>query len=215
VLGDFEGMNMNFCISDFFTFLLSIFGIALSLYYILKQWFSPIGLSDKELEKKLSDWLKDWWNTKELNKAEKLDVILGDYTATLTEIAGRDNVTLLTGTILVTSSLIILGNAALAKPDFPIYVCAFASIGLFSTWLVFLHETAKKLNTLSYIRTRAIEQAITQNLNYPFGIHSYIYEVTGKMIAPWLRMRRRIFWYCVLLLLSFAWVLLTIRLRLF
>lgn len=196
------------------TFLVSLVGIIIALFYIRKQWLSPTPERDTQLEDEIAGWIRDPWKSLPLNKKEKLDILLRDYEAATAEVGRRDNITLLTGTVLVTSSLIILGNTALSKPA-QLGVYGLASIGLFSIWLFLLSETAKGLNDLSFVRINAIEAAIKAAIapdsEYEFGIHSFIRKKTLNISVPWLKYRRRIFWYVVLLLLSVSWMLLSVR----
>jgi len=202
--------SMNVSISDFYTFSISIAGIIFSIIYFLIHAFQRFH-TDKDIEseqKTIFDWIK-----KDDSNGKRLKVVLADYETSNEEVRRRDNVTLLVGTILITSSFLILGNVAL-KPDQPRSIYALASIGLFSIWLFVLHETGKSINKITYDHLKAIEKALTRYFNenaqpdYRFGIHSLVCEKTGDQIVWWLRMRR-MFWAFVLLLLSLSWMLLS------
>lgn len=190
--------------------MVSLIGIIIALFYIRKRWLSPNPEKNAQLEEEIARWLRDPWESLPLNRKEKLDILLADYEAASAEVGRRDNITLLTGTVLVTSSLIILGNTALSKPA-KLGIYGLASIGLFSIWLFTLSETSNKLNELCFERISAMEAAIIQNCEYKFGIHSFIRKRTNNIGVPWLKYRRRIFWYVVLLLLSVSWMLLSVR----
>jgi hypothetical protein len=208
-------MNICLSISDLFAFLIAIVGILLSFGYIIKQvLFPPKTEHDEGVEKMVTAWL-DEDKEKGLSKDAKIDLILKDYETANGEIGRRDNITLIIGTILIGSSFLILGNTAV-KPSQPISVYTLASVGLFTIWLLALHDTAKRLNYITYRRIRAVEQALTKSfkdrddaLGYNFGIHSYIDKATEGQTAWWLRLRRT-FWAIVLFLLSLAWLLLSV-----
>jgi len=212
---------------DLITLLLSMGGIALSLFYILNVWCYNVDTHyDSELESSLVKWLRSGKNDGDLDY-KKLNIVLKDYETTSEEMGRRDSITLIVGTILITSSLITLGNAATIADNHPIYTYAVASIGLFSIWLLLLHDTTKKVNSRSYERIKAIEQALNdyfkhclerekkeESVHYDFGIHSYIEKRTrasnGKDKPVWWLCLRRTFWGMILLLLSIAWLLLSI-----
>ena len=219
-------MNIIFSISDILTASVSMFGIVLSLFYIFR------GLSrcvkDPHYDKKFSKALVAWFKKSTSSLDQKLRVVLKDYETANAEIGRRDNIGLLIGTILVTSSFLILGSAIKEKP-INIGVYAFASMGLFLVFLLILHGTTEKLDSISYRRVKAIEQALTDFFkedlkksnkeeikNFDFGIHSYIFERTltaeRNRAKIWLRIRR-VFWDVVLLLLSLAWLSLAITIQ--
>jgi hypothetical protein len=180
---------------------------------------------DKKLEEALTELLKK--DEKEKTPNTRLEIIIEDYKAGNSEIGRRDNITLLVGTILVTSSLLILGTTAREilgtiaqeRPQDSMGIWASVSIGLFLIFLFVLHDTGKRLNGLTYYRIEAIEQALTSHFNpnsgkeqhegYNFGIHSYLHRETKEQRVWWLRLRRT-FWADVLMLLSIGWLLLSI-----
>lgn len=202
-------MVFQILISDLVTFIVSIVGIGLSISYIMFQAFRPFHTRDdisKEQEK-IEKWLKN-------DTEKRLNLMLNDYEIANNEVGRRDNVTLLVGSILITSSFLILGNTAL-KPDQPTFIFSIASIGLFSIWLFVLHETGKKTNSLTYNHMKAIEGAIRSSsqdekdkIGYDFGNNLTICDKTNDQSVWWLRVRR-MFWAIVLLLLSLSWLLLS------
>jgi hypothetical protein len=214
-------------ISNVFTFAISVFGIAVSAIYICHQLFRSAKQPnyDEELEKALTELLKE--DEKEKTPNTRLGIIIEDYKASNSEIGRRDTITLLVGTILVTSSLVILGTTAkeilgtIAEETLQNFmgIWASVSIGLFLIFLFALHDTGKRLNGLTFDRIKAIEQALTNHFNpnsgkeqhegYEFGIHSYLHRKTKEQREWWLRLRRT-FWADVLMLLSIGWLLLSI-----
>lgn len=206
-------------ISDVFNFAISVFGIAISAIYICHQVFRSAKQPncDEKLEKALTELLKE--DEKEKTPNTRLNIIIEDYKASNSEIGRRDNITLLVGTILVTSSLLILGTTAKERPQNSMGIWASVSIGLFLIFLFVLHDTGKRLNGLTYDRVEAIEQALTNHFNpksgkeqhesYNFGIHSYLHRKTREQREWWLRLRRT-FWADVLMILSIGWLLLSI-----
>lgn len=211
---EWHDMALIIVITDSHTLFIALLGIVLSIGYILVQALRPYNTPKdiEEEQKNITEWLKD---DKDGNK---LKVVLADYAAGNEEIRRRDNVTLLVGTILITSSFLILGNVML-KQELPTSVFSLASIGLFSIWLLVLHETGKKINKIAYDHLKSIEAALTlhftgqdKELMYTFGTHSIVCDKTGDQSAWWLRVRR-MFWAFVLLLLSIAWLLLSLSLK--
>jgi hypothetical protein len=209
-------MNVALSISDFLTFSISLAGIIISLAYILFQTFHTERNIESEQETiSIFEWIR-----KDGYAGKRLKVVLEDYKTSNEEVRRRDNVTLIVGTILITSSFLILGNVAL-KPDQPKSIYALASIGLFSIWLFALHETGKRLNKITYDRLKAIEKALMMYFDRPiylsedakpsyrFGIHSLVCEKTAQAQTDWWLRARRMFWAFVLLLLSLSWMILS------
>lgn len=202
--------TIQISISDFLTFSFALFGIVVSLIYILIQWNQPSPEKDTSLEEKLTETLRFSNSESPVRK-----FVVEDYRVINEEVARRDSITLLTGTILITASFLLL--AARFSPFMKGIqaIAALSSIGLYITWMFFLHETAKKLNTISFKRIRAIETAVQRSFGLDFGIHNYNTRETQGQGVWWLRMRRRIFWYVILLLLSLVWLLLSLDIRAF
>lgn len=205
-------------IADCFTLLISHIGVFVSVIYIIWEAFRSYDTKAdiEEEQKSIEQWLKE--NDQDNNKNNRLKIILADYASGNEEVRRRDNVTLLVGSILITSSFIILGNVML-KSDLPISIFSLASIGLFLIWLLALHETGKKENKITYDHLKAIEAALTQHfkgqdgsLKYSFGTHYLICRRSSDQKEWWLR-GRRMFWAFVLLLLSIAWMLLSLKLN--
>jgi hypothetical protein len=202
-------------ITDIPTFLISSFGIVISVLYIFFQAFRPYHThSDIEGElKMLIAWLND-----DDEEGTRLKVMLADHKTATEEVGRRDNVTLLVGTILITSSFIILGNVAVNQNQ-PKGVFSLASVLLFVVWLIGLHETGKVTNQITYNHLKSIEGAITRKFQgsedsprYKFGTNLLICEKTEDQSTPWLRFRR-MFWAFVLLLLSFSWMLISLSIE--
>lgn len=157
------------------------------------------------------------WLSSTNDKAARLKTILTDYKIGNDEVSKRDNVTLLVGTILITSSFLIFGNVATTQNP-QLYIYSLASIGLFLIWLFVLHETGKNTNKITYIHLKAIEKGLSryfqnQKINsplYEFGTHYRICKKTNDQSTPWLRIRR-MFWAFVLCLLSLSWMLLSVK----
>jgi len=204
---------MSVCLFDPITFFISLVGLFLSLFFILRELFPCVPPPyDEELKKNLSEWLNKDEN------GEKLKLVLADYETSNEEVRRRDNVHLIIGTILITASFLILGNVALRLVS-PLWVFSFTSIGSFSIWLFLLHNTGKKINKITYDRIKTIEAVLSDHfkekseeckkVTYEFGIHSYIVRKTHEQRDLWLRGRRS-FWGFILLLLSLAWMFLSI-----
>lgn len=205
-------MAIIIVVTDFPTLLISSIGIALSVCYFFYQALKPYHTKNdvnKEQES-IVEWLREG------DDGKKLKLLLADYASGNEEVRRRDNVTLLVGTILITSSFVILGNITL-KQDLPIGIFSLASIGLFTIWLLALHETGKKINKITYDHLKSIEEALTQHFagengaqKYSFGTHRYVCDKTLDQSVWWLR-GRRMFWAFVLFLLSVAWMMLSIK----
>ncbi len=208
-------MAYAFLVTDTFTFLVSTLGILLSLCYILFQAFRTYHTDNdiKEEQKLLTEWLNE-----DDDEGNRLKVMLADHKTATEEVGRRDNVTLLVGTILITSSFIILGNVAV-NPNQPKGIFSLASILLFVIWLFGLHETGKFTNQITYNHLKSIEGAITRKFQgmgdrprYKFGTNLLICEKTEDQSTPWLRIRR-MFWAFILLLLSFSWMSLSLSIK--
>jgi hypothetical protein len=208
-------------IINYYGFFISLFGIGISLCLILRALFS---CKKEEYDVKLKNRLKEWLND-QINDKDKMNIIFEDYRISNEELGRRDNIVLLGGTILISASLLIVAESSKIDTD-TLSKYAFASIGLFLIWLLFLHETAKKLDDITYNKIKAIERTINEIIDikaskkndsekdkderkcnpFPlFGIHTYTHENTNKQTSLWLRFRRT-FWYVVLLVLSLAWI---------
>jgi hypothetical protein len=153
-------------------------------------------------------------HSKDNDRRHLISALVKDYDTSGEEISRRNNITLIVGTIMVTSSFLIFANTLVAKaPTRFTPVHSFASVGLYVTWLLALHETAKELDRITYKRIHTIEQVLSRNVGYDFGVHTYILQETrnpdGKTFK-WLRLRRS-FWGIVLLLLSLAWLILSVK----
>jgi len=203
-------------ISDWFTFLTSKVGILLSLIGIWIAFSRRAGGPDADTKENVEKWIND-----KNNRYERIRIVLKDYETSISEIHARNNINLMVGTILIGASFFILTSINLSERSRSVGIYAFASIGLYSIWLFLLYLTSSRLNGLQYSRIRAIEEALTEKLNYDtkklkydFGINSYNIKKTrrcgGKRPALWLRIRRA-FWDIVLLLLSIAWMLFSLE----
>lgn len=191
---------MNYISTD----LISLIGCVLSIiYWMMIQRNKCNDTLREELTKIYNGY--DIINHKEF--------ILKDYSITNDEIARRENITLVVGSILVSSSFIILGNYVVNDLSnvhnslFP----ATVSIVLYAVWLFVFQITTKKIDERSYERIRALEKIISDKINpnpnkynkYDvFGIHSFLH--TDLEDRSWMPIRRW-FWGLILLLLSLCW----------
>lgn len=187
------------------TFWLSIGGICVGVIFCwLRSWFveDETELSELTQDMLISLSMKDHKNA--------LDAVLKDYETTNKEIDRRENITLIVGTILITGSLIILGNTATANPvtRFPY---AFSSILLYVLWLLASHLTTTKLDYMTFTRARAIETALKEHFGYDFGVHKYVMDKTNNKdeTAPWVEIRRN-FWGIILIALSISWLVISV-----
>jgi len=195
------------------TYFLSIAGLAVASWDILRMWSSLDEKGEQKnmprIDYKLLECLK-----KLLKKdAANYNILLKDYDICQTETARRDNSTLLIGSIFTTASLLILANTISQTFPNSMFVYASASILLYLLWLLTAHRTSKRLDEITYTRIHTIEEALSdKESRYQFGLHSYIWRKThtneGKTYR-WLRIRR-MFWGIVLMLISFAWMLLSL-----
>jgi len=209
-------MEVILIITDLLTFLVSLVGIILSIVYILSRLCSTEEQRvDENLRGTISGLL-----ARSAYRDHTFDLIINDYKISGNEIGRRDNIILLVGTILIGASLLLIGNLTQRESSFPIAFYAFSSIGFYCVWLWGIHETARKLNNITYRRLRAIEEALSNHYDhegeghehYRFGIHSYIHAETHNQTSFWLRLRR-VFWGVVLLFLSIVWMLFSVSLR--
>lgn len=204
-------LDYNVSIGSIITAIALLLGFGISTVFILYEWVFRVTPSndkgfDEDLKEDLDKWLSE--NDEKMNCCDKLNSILKDYDISCSELRRRDNIVLVIGTIIITASLLIFGNAVNASQSnlFPIY--AFASIVLYSIWLICIHWTSNKLDDIQYRRIKAMEKSLTRHLSYDFGMYSYIRsKISDK--DYWLRLRRS-FWDVILLLLSFAWLLMSL-----
>lgn len=184
---------------DYTVFWVSIMGICAAIIY----WFIEQS-EGKEFNSEFISNIKD-----SIKRKQSLNTVLKDYEITNREIERRENITLLIGSILITGSILVVGYTV-TSPG-PKYPYAVTSIFLFILWLFVLHNTTKKLDSMSYSRVRAMEEALSEHFGYDFGIHRYLYSKTKKNCGTvwWLRWRR-FFWGFILILLSFVWLLLSV-----
>jgi len=187
-------------IDDLYVFIISILGILLGLFYMATESSEEASPKFDEFRRQVQISIRFRGDT---------DVVLQDYESSIKEVDRRENIGLLIGSILITGSLIILGNTATSEnPKFPY---ALTSILIFVVWLFVLHHTTKWLDSMAYSRIRALEEAISSHAGYDFGIHSYMYGRTHPRNRALRRLRvRRLFWGFVLVSLSIAWLLLSI-----
>jgi len=188
---------------DLVTLMVSFAGMIFAAISLLTEASESSEKEDSEFIEAIVDSIR--------NNADgnALDTVLKDYETVNREIERRENINLLVGSILVTASILILGNTATKGiPKFPY---AITSIAIFILWLLVLQNTSKKLDAMLFVRTRAIEKALTQSYGYDYGIHTYLQTKTKDKCGEtiwWLRIRRG-FWSYVLFLTSFAWLLLS------
>jgi hypothetical protein len=200
---------------DISTFIVSFIGTLLGVIYLhlVERWQeSEEGkLSDKSAR---SDFIQKVRFS--IRESDGLNSVLKDYETTNREIERRENIGLVIGSILITGSLIILGNMATSNGSVTRFPYAVASISLFAIWLFVLHGSTVKLDNLSYMRAKAIEEALSESPRYDFGIHRYMSRETrarekGKENDPvwWLDVRRS-FWGFIFILLCVGWALVSV-----
>jgi hypothetical protein len=185
------------------TLAVSILGLVAAVIFGLIESRISMGKEyDSDFKSKIQDAIK--------NK-HGMEPVLKDYEITNKEIERRENITLLIGSILITGSVLILGNTLINNNAVPKFPYALTSILVFVLWLFVLHATTKKLDSMSYSRARAIEEALSDHFGYDFGVHKYLYSKTKKNCGTvwWLKWRK-IFWGLILILLSSVWLLLSI-----
>ncbi len=205
-------------ITDILTFFLSRLGIALSICYIcieaIRSNNNKEDIADEA--KKIVSWLNTGFNIREKN--ERIKVLLADYKSGNEWIVKGQNVTYVTGTILIVASFTLLGTAATLSCK-SIGAFSLASIGLMVTWLLALQVTGKKKDKITFNHLKAIETALTNhfnnipkdktNLQYHFGIHL---PQENNLPVCW-RKVRYMTWAFVLLILSLSWLLLSVKVR--
>jgi hypothetical protein len=194
------------------TGVVSAAGIVSALVYMYK-----LGnlYGEEELKKEVGDLTSKIKKVLNSNKEDGIELIVKDYETSCKEIERRDHITLLIGTVLITAATLVFNAGFSAHPSAR-FLLASVSILLFSVWLWAMHYTSVRLNNLSYIRIRAIEEALSGHLTnkatekalsddvtYKFGIHQYLFEKTQRQ--DWIKFRRWL-WGYVSLLLGFGWL---------
>ncbi len=200
-------MSVTLNISDPYALGVSVFGIVVSLIYMIKVFSSCVKPQDYDtnLKQSLDGWLKEG---RPENENDRISLLIKDYEISSTELGRRDNILLVVGTILITSSFLIFGSATKVS-GFALSVYAFASIGLFTIWLLVLFWTDTKLDKISYDRLKAIEESLRGYVHYDFGVYSHIFRKTissGKNRPDLWLLLRRSFWSIILFYLSLAWL---------
>lgn len=191
---------------DTITYIVSVVGIIAAMCYLFltECLYGSKKKSDPKFIADIQASIKD---------KNGLDSVLKNYEIANREIERRENITLLIGSILITGSILVLGNTAKSENELatPIYIYAVTSILLFVLWLFVLHCTSRELDNLAYSYVKDIEEALSESFGYRFGIHRYLYSKTHKnnKTVWWLRVRR-FFWGFVLILLSIAWLLVSV-----
>lgn len=82
-----------------------------------------------------------------------------EFRTLVDSIAERGQGSVISGTIFVTASLLILGQASQSKPWTNV-VLAFASLGIYSLWLFGILYTSKRLDAQTFSRLRYIENLL-------------------------------------------------------
>lgn len=191
------------CPVDWPTFFVSIAGICFGIYY-----FALIHEMLSAFEKIFEKTLKKLNKIKTL-KNNQLEIILKDYEITNKEIERRENITLIVGSIMLTSSFIILGRSISESEVNTRWLAALASLSLYIIWLYGLHYTSRAIDNMTYPRIRAIEKRLDQEVgNYGFGVHSFLFNELYKKEKIEKKFKfRKIFWGITLFILSLAWFL--------
>jgi hypothetical protein len=196
-------LKIEWTIDRVATMVISLAGIWAGVFFF---WFRPQFLDDKDEHKQLTREIRT--SLSKIGPEDSLEAVLKDYETTQKEIDRRENITLIVGTILITGSLIILGNTATAgaRVWFPY---AFPSILLYVIWLFVLHLTTARLDSVAFKRAGAIETAIATHFGYDFGIHEYTLKSMknkkGRFFL-WVDTRRG-FWGIILIALSASWLI--------
>ncbi|MGD0331075.1 MAG: hypothetical protein ABSB40_11660 [Nitrososphaeria archaeon] len=168
---------------DFLTYIISWGGILVAVLYFL--WYSK-GVTNPETYELIQTEIEEV-ELSLVNGHE--NAVLIDYQETNNEIKNRGQVTLLVGSIMITSSFLILAAGYFIPPMFPY---ALVPILLFVLWLLILHWTTKKIDQYLFRHVKTIELALRRRTLYRSGPHQYILDNTtdnGK-IACWLTLRR-------------------------
>lgn len=199
---------------DIVTLMISVVGLLIGVAYLhlVEKWHE-----EKDEASDFKRRARDALLTHQIH----IDAFLKDYEITNREVERRENIGLIIGSILITSSFIILGNTTLSAGQLPKFPYAATSVSLFAIWLFVLHGTTVKLDKIAYTRLRNLEVILSEYLGYDFGIHSHLRLTTrkkktqekakdDKIESEWWLDCRRSFWGLVLILLSVAWFLVSI-----
>lgn len=120
------------------------------------------------------------------------------------EIRGRDNLTIVAGSIMITVSLLLLGALIQLKSKHEIDIgmsvlVVFTIIAIYSIWFLGFNLTSRKLNRLEWHLLGAIETTLG------FQLHKYVKPQVGDTI--WWRYGRRPVWLYFFYILTVASVL--------
>lgn len=160
-----------------------MFGIIIGIIYTTK--IDKPDPKNEEIQKDIRKKLQKLMNIIKTSSPTQItdfkSTLLKDYEISNKETERRENITLVVGTIMITSSFIILGNSFSQNVTGSRVIGAIASIMLFLLWAFILHYTSRQIDGLSYARMKAIEETLSDPPNYQFGIHSFLFKQwTGK-----------------------------------
>jgi hypothetical protein len=166
---------------------------AISLWTAIVTQFFIIA-ETKELKTMASDQEVQNWKKDSNSGMFKLQ-----YEQLNAEIRGRDNLTIIAGSIMVTASLLLLGILLELRGKINLdsgVLLIFASLGIYSIWLLCFNLTSRYLNRLEWDRLHAMEEA------RDFKLHGLIYDQVKT--KKWWKYGRRFVWLYFFYILSIA-----------
>ena len=134
-------------------------------------------------------------------KYEDHELFMLQYEQISAGIRSRDNISIIAGTVLITASLLLLGSCAGLSGFIIKLPIIFASLAIYTIWLIGFNVTTKKVNDLDYSRLKEMERFSNCNIN----IHSHRLEKV-KDENWWKHLRRKIWLWLlwVLIIVSIA-----------
>ncbi len=121
-------------------------------------------------------------------------------------IRSRDNMSIVSGTILITASVVLLASFAelvsRGTIDFNIRIAVVtASLAIYSIWLLGFDMTTNKIDDMCYSKLRKMEREADPRLNIHFDMRARLH---GKKWYEWGRRKVWLYLFWVLILLGVA-----------
>lgn len=188
---------------DYSVIFVSSIGVIFSLF-LLK------GMFDIEYRKKPEEYVVDENIIISFKKIEDesakmnfIRVLAEDYKIWTNNVYQRQTITLIVGTILLSSSFTIL-NEYVREPAGEMWGSASLSIGLYLFWVLVLHWTSRKFNAAVYDRLNVLDVSISECVGYKFGVNQPLNVIRQ---GNWSTKFRSLFWQLLLMLLSLIWLM--------
>ena len=133
--------------------------------------------------------------------------MINNYDVCNQNINQRETITLIIGSILLSSSFAIIGQYLISKNGSLTY-SSFLSIGLYAFWVLILHSTTRVYEKEAYERLNVLELTLKELLGYEYGISNRLNKARHD---NWYMKIRTCFWQLLLLFLSGTWLIISLQ----